>query len=247
MEIYKEIFNATSIYDMLFINVTGVLEYPSLSVMLKENESMYNAWVNTSRGDNSEEYYLKTAIDYPEFTRIIAISYGSFHFDNGLQRTFKRIVNENEYLLLATLFDDLNINANSEKPKTIICGDNIISNDIPLLIKRFLLHKDKFDSKTLPDILKKHLMAKSWDSFVIDTRMIWKFNSLLGLPINTLELFSNFLSLKKTVDIMKTSEISEYYWNNIENNESAVHSTIQSQSSTKVNLVMQLVNLLREL
>ena len=241
MEVYKEVFNAASTYNMLFINVTGVLVYPTLDVMLKDNEKMYNSWINTSKGDYSQEYYSKNAIDYPEFTRIIAISYGNFYSENGLKRTMKRIVNENEFQLLATFFDDLN-----SISSVILCGDNIISNDIPLLIKRFLINRDSFDVKTLPKILKNHLMAKSWDSFVIDTRMVWKFNSLLGSPINTLDLLTNFLSLKTTVDIMKTHEISEYYWNNTNVNPKTTLDAIQLQSATKVNLVMQLFNLLRE-
>lgn len=242
MEVYKEVFNAASIYNMLFINVTGVLEYPTLEVMLKDNEKMYNSWINTSKGDYSQEFYSKNAIDYPEFTRIIAISYGNFYFENGLKRTIKRITNENEYQLLATFFDDLNAVSSA-----ILCGDNIISNDIPLLIKRFLINMDSFEVKTLPKILKNHLMAKSWDSFVIDTRMVWRFNSLLGSPINTLDLLTNFLSLKTRVDVMKTHEISEYYWKNINENPKTTNDTIQLQSATKVNLVMQLFNLLREL
>jgi uncharacterized protein YkvS len=180
---------------MLFLNVTNVLEYPSLEKMIESNQGMAKAWLSITNNDRSNDLFLEKAIDYPEFSKIVAISYGSFYFNDGLQRNFKRIVNDNEYLVVSTIIDDLNQLDSSKK--TILCGDNIISNDIPLLIKRFLITKSNLDQK-LPAMLKNYLMAKPWDSSIIDTRMAWKFNGLNASPNNTQELYSNYLGLKKT-------------------------------------------------
>lgn len=244
MEVYKEIFNASSLYDMLFINVTGVLEYPTLNEMATNNVKMANSWFNLTNGDNSNALYQEKAIEYPEFTKIVAISYGNFYFDNGLQRNFKRIVNENEFLLLGTIMSDLN--QLSTGSKVMLCGENIISNDIPLLIKRFLIHKANFDGEDqkLPSLLKNYLIAKPWDSSILDTRMVWKFNGLSASPANSQELYSNFLGLKKTVELLSNSDLSKYYW---ESNDADKMNFIGLQSATKVNLAMQLMNFLREL
>lgn len=240
-EIYKEIFNASGIYDMLFINVTGVLEYDTLQEMTLSNPEMAKTWIKIA-GDSTEETYRSLAVDFPEFNKIVAISYGQFYFENGLQRNFKRIVNENEYVVLATFFSDL-IGLSENK---IICGDNVLNYDIPMLIKRFLANRPNFqeNENKLPNLLKNFLKSKPWDSTVIDTRLIWKFNGLNAAPKNTQELYSNFLGLKKTVELMKPAEISSYYWRS-DNSEKL--NVIGLQSATKVNLSMQLMNFLREI
>lgn len=239
-QMYKEIFNASSIYDMLFINVVGVLEYSSLSELNDNNPEMAKTWVKTVM-DNSEEAYQLLAVDYPEFCKIVGISYGHIYFDNGLQRNIKRIVNDNEYLVLGTFFSDL---ANMDNK--IICGDNIINYDIPLLIKRFLINKSNFPDgeNKLPKILKNVLFSKPWDSKVIDTRLAWKFNGFNTAPKNTQELYCNFLGLKKTVELMDNNKISNYYHTN-QNNENKLLD-IGLQSATKVNISMQLINLMRD-
>jgi len=127
----------------------------------------------------------------------------------------------------------------------ILCGHNILSYDIPLLIKRFLIHRDKFQTNNeLPLILKRTLNIKPWESGVIDTVNVWKFN---GFDNTSLMLISDFLELKKTVDLLSAPELSKYYWNNIKEKPAETLEFVSLQSATQTNLVIQLMNLLRQL
>lgn len=244
MELYKEVFNAASIYNMLFINVTGVLEYPTLNDLEKGNIGLYQTWMNKFK-DSTDEFYQNTAIEFPEYTKILAISYGSFYLENGLKRNFKKIYNEDEFIVLSTFFTDLQFLVDSESPYNVLCGDNITSFDIPMLIKRFLVHRNNFPDKKLPKILKEYLMEKKYESSIVDTRSVWKFNSLTQSSANTQDLYSNFLSLKKTTDLVENATLSKFYWSTSEYTKR--FDFISLQSATKVNLAMQLMNMLREI
>jgi hypothetical protein len=54
------------------------------------------------------------------------------------------------------------------------------------------------------------------------------------------------LGLKKTVDLIPQDKLSEFYWNNIENDYDKTISEIKLQSATQVNLIIQLMNTLRK-
>lgn len=249
MELYKEVFNAASIYDMLFFNVTGVLEKGDLNNL---SEEKYKVWEKLSKGDLSQEFYQNNAINYPEFTKIVAISYATVELENGtLKRKFKKISNDNEYLVLATFFDVLyEISSDTGKAYSL-CGDNILSYDVPLLIKRFLVHLEEFSDKKLPAILKECLTAKPWDGLIIDTRSVWKFNSLMPSNEFTQDLYCELMPLKKDIELLSLVGTSLYYWNSVDmvgyDNSASRLEYLSHQSATKVNLAIQLMNKLRKL
>ncbi len=238
MEIFKEVFNKVSIYDMLFINVTAVLVSPSLTELDDEKKKL---WFKIAT-DHSEKYYQENAINYPEFSRIVSIAYASVYHDTTMKRRLNKITGENEQLILETFFDVLNQLSITSK-RTILTGDNIISYDIPFLIKRFLANLDKMIDKTLPVMLKDYLSNKPWDSLALDTRSIWNFNALTSSTNLSQYLYTDLLSLKKTVDVLTPAEISASYWENpLERLD-----FVTLQSTTKVNLVLQVMRLLRDI
>lgn len=257
MALFDDVFNAKLIYEMLFFNVKAVLIYPTLIDLEHRNKPLYDRWqqLRTTKYFrvvmSPDELYQEYAPNFSEYTRIVAITYATLYSENGtLKRFFKKIANEDEHIVLATFMDVL-YGLSSEGTKSvpnyfpILCGHNIISYDIPLLIKRFLVLKDKFEgTKQLPFMLKRCLNIKPWESGVIDIINVWKFN---GFENISLMLIADYLGLKKTVDLLPLEGLSKYYWENVYNNPAETLEYISLQSATQTNLVIQLMNELRQL
>jgi len=273
MALFDDVFNKASIYETLFFNVKSVLIYPTIRDLEEKNKLLYDRWKYISKSkygfdmevghheagaaqDLTPIYTQKTYEDnapyYPEFSRIVAITYATLDTENGtLKRFFKKIANENEYIVIATFMDVLHW-LSSEGVKSTpqyfpaLCGHNIISSDIPLLIKRFILHKNEFEpnNRHLPFILKRVLNIKPWESGVIDIVNVWKFNGFDNTP---LMLIGDYLGLKKTVDLLPLPDLSKYYWQNVGEKPEETLEFIALQSATQTNLVIQLMNELRQL
>jgi hypothetical protein len=270
MELFDEVFNPGSIYDMLFFNTKAVLIHPTLEVLQTENPTLYDRWKHLAESKynagvvdikHHQGIYENQAIFYPEFSKILAITYGTVRSENGVPKRFlKRVASEDEYQTIATFMDIL-YGISSEAVQSsppyfpILSGHNIMSYDIPLLIKRFMAHKDKFkESKRqqnpnemnnlLPLILKKVLSAKPWEGKIVDTVNVWKFN---GSDYSPLMLISEHLGLKKTVDVDPLPEVSKKYWSMVKEKPAEALEYVALQSATQTNLVIQLLILLREL
>jgi hypothetical protein len=274
MELFEEVFNGASIYDMLFFNTKAVLIHPTLTDLQEKNPAMYERWkyLSGSKYDrlfdsvlmsdvgycvSLQKVYEEKAIFYPEFSRIVAITYASVYSEEGKTKRFlKKIVNEDEFTVLATFMDVL-YQLSSEGVKSspqyfpTLCGHNILNYDIPLIIKRFLKHKEGFKEKLksdetlkLPYILKSCLAAKPWESKVIDTVNVWKFN---GNDYSPLMLIADYLGLKKTIELSSLPELNKYYWDNVNEKPEETLEHISLQSATQTNLVIQFMNELRGL
>jgi len=263
-QLFEEVFNASSIYQMLFFNVKSVLQYPSLEKLKEGNPSMFERWeylVNTKYNNipagqfidmaqYSQKKYEENAPYYPEYSKIIAITYATLYLENGeLKREFKRVLNDDERLVIETFMGELQLLSSAATKSSPIffpplCGHNIISHDIPLLIKRFLINRKEIETvKQLPLILKRCLNIKPWESGIIDTVNVWKFN---GYDSMSLTLISDFLGLKKTVDLLPLPELSKYYWENEGIDHKKTMEFVALQSATQTNLIIQLMNELRQ-
>ena len=259
-QLFDDIFNKASIYEMLFFNVKSVLIHPTLEDLEKNNKPMFERWEYLAKTKYksevvNEQYqqkiYERNAVYYPEYSKIIAITYATLYVENGtLKRYMKKIVNEDEFIVLATFMDELyQLSSDGVKstPKhfPILCGHNIMSHDIPLLIKRFILHRNKFETnKQIPYILKNSLNLKPWESGIIDTVNVWKFNGYDNMP---LMLISDFLGLKRTTELLPLDEVSQQYWEMVGTDAEKALEFVSFQSATQTNLVIQLLNELRQL
>jgi len=253
-QLFDEVFNKASIYEMFFFNVKSVLIYPTLKELAKE--PLYYRWINianTNFADSADEQktYEDNAPNHPEFCKIVAITYATLYAEKGtLKRYFKKIVSEDEIIVLTQFMDVLHqLSSEGSKSQPIFfptfCGYNIISNDIPTLIKRFIVNREKFEQNNeLPLILKRSLSIKPWESGIIDVMNVWKFN---GFDYAPLMLIADFLGLKKTVDLLSQNELSKYYWENITEKPEETLEFMSLQSATQTNLVIQLINELRQL
>lgn len=256
-ELFSEVFNPQMIHEMLFMNVKSVLTYPTIGELLEKEPEMGKRWESLAatkynlKSEAAEQIiYEENAVLYPEFSRIVAISYARVYIEDGtLKRQMKRIANDDEKVVLATFMDELHqlssdgVKSNPQYFPTL-CGHNISKNDIPLLMKRYIYHRDKLE-KQIPFMLKRTLSIKPWESGVIDTIDVWKFNGYGNVP---LMLISDFIGLKKTVDLVSPAEVSRKYWELVSNedNEKAID-FVSLQSATQTNLAIQLMNTLRTL
>jgi hypothetical protein len=267
MALFDDVFNRGAIYDTLFFSVKAVLQYPNLEELEKNNKPLFERWKYLSEtkynspfklkiippeGHNEalQEVYEKNAPYYPEFSRIVVISYAKLFIENGaIKRTLKKIANDNEEVVIATFMDELH-HVSSDATKSsppffpILCGYNIISYDIPLLMKRFIANKSKLENKQLPFILKRAMNIKPWESGLMDAINVWKFN---GYDMMPLMLIADFMGLKKTTDLLPLPEFSKYYWENVKTEPEKTWEYIGLQSVTHTNLVIQLMNELRQL
>ena len=260
MELFEEVFNKASIYDTLFFNIKAVLEYPTTNDLKTKNPALYNRWLylaKTKFTENDlmdmeymEKMYQEEAIFHPEFCRILTITYAKLQLEDGkIRRYFKKIANEDEYMVIATFMDvlhQLSSDAVNSTPQYFMtmCGHNINGYDIPLLLKRFILHRDKFENKLLPLMLKKALASKPWEGAVVDTVNVWKFG---GNSYTPLMLIADFIGLKKTVDLEPLPEVSKHYWQMVQDKPEEALEYVALQSATQTNLVIQLMNELRQL
>lgn len=259
-ELFEEVFNPAKVYNTLFFNVKPVLRYKTIEELQEEKPSLYERWVNLAKKRYDDKYpedtkaqtvYEKHAVYYPEFTRIVAITYATLYVEEGkVKRYMKKIVNDNEFIVLQTFMDELHqISSDGahSKPQTfpILCGHNIMGHDIPHLIKKFILYRKQFqDNKQIPLILKRTLNMKPWESGVIDTLNVWKFNGYEKTP---LMLIAEFLDLKKVVDLKPLDEVSREYWKLVETEPDKALEYVSLQSATQTNFVIQIMNELRQL
>lgn len=251
-QLFEGVFSPQGIHEILFFNCKTVLEYPTLKALEEDNPDMYERWGELSKNKYNREYhdevkenedYLLKAARYPEFSRIVAISYGSVFIKDGeIQRKINRIVNDDEFIVISTFLEGLrSLDEGNKHP--ILCGHNVINHDIPLLIKKCVQYRDKL-TNGVPSILKKSLDIKPWESGVIDIIDVWKLN---GYDRTPLMVICDFLGLKKTTDLLPVDELSKEYWVQHEHNPEAALEFVSLQCATQTNLVIQLMNTLREL
>lgn len=266
MELFQLVFNKGAIYDSLFLNIKSVVAHPSLMEFKEKEPELYKQWEVIAKGKYKysetdlpeanvailDDLYRAKGMYYPEFSKIVAITFAEVKaVDGELKRSLHRIVNEDEFSVISD-FNNILLQYSRDGRQSspeyypTLCGHNIINYDLPLYIKRLIHHRNRFEDKTdlIPYMLKKHLSSKPWDANVMDTANLWKFNSISNTPLS---MICDFMGLKRTVDLLQTDELSQYYWENIVKDKDATLEFIGLQSANQTNLVIQLINEMRVL
>lgn len=57
MELFEEVFNKASIYDMLFFNIKAVLEHPTLADLQEKNPALCERWKYLSKSKYDYEIH----------------------------------------------------------------------------------------------------------------------------------------------------------------------------------------------
>ena len=257
-------FKRDDIYTMFFFNIQSVTEYGNIEDFEKQDPNKNETWVRLAKkryadeiekGVSLNEIYLDKACYLPEFSKIIHISYCTAErgsTDENIGRKLKSIKGDSELELIKNFIDVLNeqhVIGNESIPKFIptLTGHNVISHDIPLLIKRILKYRKELKDDlnyVIPLPIRHYLDAKPWDSNVLDTVLAWKFN---GGEFISLNLVCDFLGLKKSEQLLPKEEINDLYWSKINTDKENVKKLIRLQSANFTNVAFQIVKELRVL
>ena len=153
MDQFKHVFNAPSLYDVLFFDVITVTEYSNVDKFVDGDEHGYLHWTDLAmkKYDSiNNKTYMETACFIPEYSKIAAISYGGFYVDNGEMKNYFKTITGEENIILDRFFKIMN-DFKKKKQDGFLCGHNISGHHIPALVKRGLKHKFKIPAsiKTL--------------------------------------------------------------------------------------------------
>lgn len=120
--------------------------------------------------DEMQELYSTNAGLYPEYGKIVCISFG-FKKEGIIQNHCYRIENDNEFVLVEKIFKLF------EKLKLtrIITGWNIKHFDLPYIIRKLLIH-----GFNIPENLN-FVDKKPWEIKVLDLKELWKMGSNLDV------------------------------------------------------------------
>jgi DNA polymerase elongation subunit (family B) len=174
-------FSVDELEELLFIDIETVCRFKTYEEFVEDNSklaSLFDLRMDTFLKDDEknmskEERYFKKSSLFPEFSKILTISYGIVRYDKetGTYKKYvKNIIDKNEKVVLENFATMLNL-ATSKNKSLKFCGHNIDAFDIPFIIKRMLINGVK-----LPNKLILHRF-KPWDFPTIDTMKIWKFGS----------------------------------------------------------------------
>lgn len=251
---FELLFNRIIIYDTLFWGLKTVSEYPNLETLKIEDEKKYNLWVefikkNFGEHNITDANYHTYAPLYGEFSKIISIGYATIEINNNkINRKFKIISENNEKETInkfLDVFSHYESIGNSTNPKFefTMCGYDIINYDIPVFIKRFLKYFIDEENKRIPNMLKNYLSSKPWNSNIINIKTLYNMNS--SLPFMNFDIMVNNMELKQAENLINTSDISKYYWENIERDHKTTIKNINYSLGNLINTNIQFMNKFR--
>jgi len=254
MNFQLDVFNRATIYRTLFFNIKTVLEYPNLTELELHKPELYAGFkelMNSDdyygQDDSIEGLYQRFGIKYPEFIKIVTISYCivTMNDEGKMVRDMRKHTGYNEAIVLESFFDYLQQYDSDEFKGLMLCGFNLAA-DIQTIIKRFFVNKKEFVTiNTLPNLFKHTLGTKPWDSNIIDINQIWKFSAYTTSDLPSFSLISDFCELRKNTSLMSNYDLSKYYWKNIDESPDKVFKDIELQSINQTNMYIQLMNELR--
>nr|WP_205195777.1 ribonuclease H-like domain-containing protein [Chitinophaga sp. Cy-1792] len=154
--------------------------------------------------ENEAEAYADKAGIFAEFGRIVCISVGFFHLENGrYQLRLKSFASEDEVILLNNFFD-LVLRFKEKVPSFQFGGHNIREFDIPFICRRSVIQQ-----LSLPQSLQLHGM-KPWEVPVVDTLHMWRFGDFKHYT--SLKLLTAVMGIDTPKDDIDGSMVGKVFW-----------------------------------
>ena len=154
---------------------------------------------------DSELYDLKAGI-FSEFAKVVCISMGFLHYEEG-EPAFVRVKSlaGDDELVILNDFSRLLINHYNDPENSRICGHNIKEFDIPFICRRMVINQVRFPP--LLDISGK----KPWQtSHILDTMDMWRFGDFKNYT--SLNLLAAVLGIMSPKDDIDGSMVGKTYW-----------------------------------
>lgn len=210
-------FSRKELTNLLFFDIETITEYRTYREFYLEKPKLARLFLDKMQKQNkigdedplSKEFdivYRNNASLYPEFSKILTISYGTIKWDEekkSYNKVIKNLIEEDETTLLKKFIFVLN-KVTEVFPEFKFCGHNIDGFDIPFLIKRILINKLIVPSKL-------HIYnLKPWESPTLDTMKVWRFGSF---EPTSLDILCNSIGIvsPKTEEV-NNKLISEIYY-----------------------------------
>lgn len=210
-------FTRKELTALLFLDIETITPYKTFKEFSKESPALAKLFMEkmvkqNKFEENDEITFFKHSSLYPEFSKILTISYGLLKWNDelgGYEKSVKNILDKDEKKLL-TRFSTVINKITENYPEFKFCGHNILGFDIPFLIKRMLINDVQ-----LPKKLQIHNL-KPWESPCVDTMNIWRFGSF---EPTSLDVLCNALGIvtPKSEEV-NNKLISEIYYSGNENN-----------------------------
>ena len=228
----------------LFIDIETVSEYPDFEAMpihKKELWALKAAQIRRSilsvneTSQSDAEIYKEKAGIYSEFAKVVCISMGFLHFEEGLpsEVRVKSLAGTEEGRILDD-FSRVLINHYNDPENSRICGHNIKEFDIPFLCRRMVINQVRFPP--LIDISGK----KPWQtSHILDTMDMWRFGDYKSYT--SLKLLAATLDIDSPKDDIDGSMVGNVFW--LDNDIERIVKYCQKDVVTVIQVMMKFAGL----
>lgn len=150
-----------------------------------------------------ESYFEKAAL-YAEFGKVVCISAGFFHVENGhYQLRIKSFCGDDEQEVLTGFLELVN-KFFKKYPRFQFAGHNIREFDIPYLCRRILIN-----GLLLPQPMHLHNL-KPWELPLLDTMQVWRFGEFRNYT--SLNLLATVMGIPTPKDDIDGSMVGKVYW-----------------------------------
>ena len=234
-------FNKQELEELLFIDIETVCKFKTYEEFLEDNPklaSLFDLRMDSFLKDeekklSKEERYFKKSSLFPEFSKILTISYGIVRYDeetNSYKKFVRNIIDKDEKTVLNKFIDI--VKAATTKNKYLkFCGHNIDAFDIPFIIKRMLINNIQ-----LPNKLILHNL-KPWDFPTVDTMKLWKFGSFEWTSLDTVCTVMNIPSPK--TEEVNNKVISDLYHSDDPDALNKIHKYCNDDVDAVINLILK--------
>lgn len=208
-------YTISEITSMLFFDTETVSKYPNITELKEKEPLLYESWVTkiAKYQDgydklSENEIYIKYAGLFPEYSKIVCVSFGRIKIDNLMDKniSFKLVsyASHDEAEILEKCWGIF-------EKASFLAGFNIIDFDVPLLCRKFLYH-----GIMLPKSLSIR-GKKPWEIVMSDTMKDLMFGSMKKLSLERVSLNLNLGTSKGGA--VKGENLCEKYWEGISLND----------------------------
>ena len=198
--------NSIDLQHILFLDietVSGVSHFEELS------EQMQYLWADKTKWQRKEEvspsdYYTDRAGILAEFGKIVCISVGFIHYQDGTKNFRLRSFYQHDEAVLLREFATLLQGNYFSSTNQLLCGHNSKEFDIPYICRRMLIN-----GITLPPILQI-AGKKPWEIQHLDTVELWKFGDYKHYT--SIKLLCEIFNIPTPKDDIDGSMVSAVYW-----------------------------------
>jgi len=239
-------FSRKEVTSLLFIDIETISAYKTFSEYSENHPELGKLFsdkmIKQNKADDDskesiEKSYSKNSSLYPEFSKILTISYGLIKWNNDTQsyeKSIKNIIDIDEKNLLVR-FSTVISKITEVYPDFKFCGHNIDGFDIPFIIKRMLINGIE-----IPKKLQIHNL-KPWETPTLDTMKIWRFGSFEPTSLDILCNAMGIISPKSNE--VNNKLVSEIYHSDREDKLNIILEYCNRDVDAVMNIMIKLSNL----